>query len=124
MYLQLNNWIYPEFINLQKQFRKDWSEIHSHPPSKLWSLQDTVASLLNEWLDKPNTLEKFEANNRQALIDYATKDCLSMQRIILQLKLIKKHFVRPNEPRLNYQLEDISSNLVPLNKEDNIIGTK
>ncbi|CAF1575156.1 unnamed protein product [Rotaria magnacalcarata] len=67
---------------------------------EFWSLQNAVKFELNQYLSKQFSTEKFnigldsnlhelESNNkhyRQQLTDYASNDCLAMQRLIVQMK--------------------------------------
>ncbi|CAF4900774.1 unnamed protein product, partial [Rotaria sp. Silwood2] len=95
-------------------------------PSELWSLQDSTAYLLKEYLPKTLTREKFnigldpnlfnldfkEKHYRQQLTTYALNACLSMQRILIQMKNakfeIKFHSNKQSKRKL-LQLSPISS---------------
>jgi hypothetical protein len=113
-------------INLQEKFKIFWNQQHpsrstcsrslttftkciceiciGKRPSELWSFQDCVAYLLNEYLSKTLENENFqigldpelfevnpnEQHHRYLLSTYAKNDCLSMQRLIIQMK--KNHF--------------------------------
>ncbi|CAF3223539.1 unnamed protein product [Rotaria socialis] len=116
-------------INLQHQFKLFWNEQHTHrnristsddileenclcetcigkKSSEPWSLQDSTAYLLKEYLPKILTREKFnlgldphlfnldfqERQYRQQLTNYALNDCLSMQRILINMKNEKFEF--------------------------------
>jgi hypothetical protein len=75
-------------------------------PSESWSLQDCVAFLLNEYLPKTLSTENFqieldpelfeishnEQQHRNLLSTYAKNDCLSIQRLIIQMKKHKFNF--------------------------------
>ncbi|CAF3894331.1 unnamed protein product [Rotaria sordida] len=115
-------------INLQDQFKTYWNQQHIHKsneendicicesclgkqPSETWSLQDSVALELHEYLSKVLTNQSFdigldpnlqhmnssEKNHRQQLTTYALYDCLSMQRIIISMKNNKFKFISSNE---------------------------
>ncbi|CAF1213809.1 unnamed protein product [Rotaria sordida] len=72
--------------------------------TETWSLQDAVAYTLHEWLNKRLTISSFhigldpllfqmnihEKEDRRKLTQYAIYDCLSMQRILIKLDLVKK----------------------------------
>lgn len=106
-----------QFIDLQAEFKHFWTQQHPHNsnqsshlcicepcigklPSELWSLQDSVAYTLKEYLSKTSRNHKFghgldpnlshstsnENNYQTQLIHYVTNDCLSMQRIIIYMK--------------------------------------
>ncbi|CAF3051341.1 unnamed protein product [Rotaria sp. Silwood2] len=136
-------------INLQHQFKLFWNEQHQHhhristsdnilednciceqcigkKPSEPWSLQDSTAYLLKEYLPKILTREKFnigldpnlfnldfeEKHYRQQLTTYALNDCLSMQRILIQMKNAKfeiKFHSNKQSKRELLQLSPISS---------------
>jgi hypothetical protein len=80
--------------------------------SEPWSVQDSTAYLLNEYLPKILTKEKFnigldcnlfnlyfqEKQYRQQLTAYALNDCLSMQRILINMKNANSNlnFIRIN----------------------------
>ncbi|CAF4554853.1 unnamed protein product [Rotaria sp. Silwood2] len=137
-------------INLQHQFQLFWNEQHQHryristssnvfednciceecigrKPSEPWSLQDSTAYLLNEYLPKTLTRGKFnigldpnlfdldfkEKQYRQQLTTYALNDCLSMQRILIYMKNAKFEFKfhsNKHSKRKLLQLSPISSN--------------
>ena len=110
-------------INLQNEFKLYWNCLHPHQsrsstsslesppkclcetcigkrPSESWSLQDSVAYELDEYLSKVFTDQNFsigldprlfrltvtEQQHRQQLTTYALHDCLSMQRLIIRMK--------------------------------------
>ena len=110
-------------MNLQQYFKLYWNKNHQHHRrssistdtseldckckqcigknlSEPWSLQNSTAHLLNEYLPKILTREKFdigldsnlfnldfkEIQYRQQLITYALNDCLSLQRILIQMR--------------------------------------
>ncbi|CAF1507566.1 unnamed protein product [Rotaria sordida] len=146
-------------INLQHQFKLFWNEQHPHydristlsneaedkcvcekcigkKSSEPWSLQDSIAYLLNEYLPKILTKEKFnigldpnlfdldfsEKQYRQQLTTYALNDCLSMQRILIHMKNEKIEFKfnskKHIEPKL-FQLSPISSD-----EDDDLLYTQ
>jgi hypothetical protein len=114
-------------------------------PSEPWSLQDCVAYLLHENLPKTLSNENFqigldpklfelndnEEQYRNRLSTYAKNDCLSMQRLIIQMKNqqfdfdsssniptpIRKNKSRFTLPKLYDELESISSDDDYLNEE-------
>jgi hypothetical protein len=111
-------------INLQGEFKRHWQTCHPHTPSPLlnnyltceceeciniqpsnpWGLQDSVAFMLNRWLDKRLTISTFaigldpklkrlngkELEHRQFLMRYAADDCLSMEQIMLNMGLLNE----------------------------------
>ena len=108
---------------MQNEFKLYWNCLHKHPsrsstsslesptrclcepcigklPSESWSLQDSVAYELNEYLSKVFTDQNFgigldprllrltvtEQHHRHQLTTYALHDCLSLQRLIIRMK--------------------------------------
>ena len=75
-------------------------------PSESWSLQDCIAFLLNEYLPKTLSNKNFqigldpelfeishnEQQHRNLLLTYAKNDCLSIQRLIIQMNKHKFNF--------------------------------
>ncbi|CAF3260631.1 unnamed protein product [Rotaria sp. Silwood2] len=100
-------------------------------PSELWSLQNAVAFELNEYLPKILTNQGFnmgldpnlrhmdskEKHYRQKLSTYALNDCLSMQRIIIEMKNKKFEF---NSHLIKYDPYDLSE-LSPISSTDDDI---
>lgn len=100
--------------NLQETFKQYWQLNHQHQntnsckceecigkdPNEKWSLQDAVAYQLNEWLDKRHTCSAFnmgldltldeytteEIEIRKILTDYAANDCLSMEKLMINMQ--------------------------------------
>ncbi|CAF3521680.1 unnamed protein product [Rotaria socialis] len=134
-------------INLQHQFKLFWNQHHRRhhhistssniledrcicetcigkKPSEPWSLQDSTAYLLDEYLPKiltraqfnigldPNlfNLDSEEKQYRQQLTKYALNDCLSMQRILIHMKNTKFEFSFEKIIKIPYDLmESVSS---------------
>ncbi|CAF4246014.1 unnamed protein product [Rotaria sordida] len=137
-------------INLQDQFKTYWNQQHIHKsneendicicesclgkqpsetclgkqPSETWSLQDSVALELHEYLSKVLTNQSFdigldpnlhhmsssEKNHRQRLTTYALHDCLSMHKIIINMKNKNFKFSFEITKKIPYDLmESISS---------------
>ncbi|CAF1914360.1 unnamed protein product [Rotaria magnacalcarata] len=90
-----------------------------------WSLQNAVAFELSQWLDKRQTTSNFdigldptlyhfnsaETEHRQSLIRYAVYDCLSMQQIMLKLKLIERQEsnINPSNEIITATVNDLTN---------------
>ena len=95
--------------NFQLRFQEHWQENHVHQltncecerclgksPTNTWSLQDAVAFQLKEWLDKRSTQSTFDIGLdprfnttdpahrklREQLSEYASNDCLAIERLL------------------------------------------
>ena len=95
--------------NFQQRFQEHWQENHVHQltdcecerclgksPTNTWSLQDAVAFQLKEWLDKRSTQSTFDIGLdprfnttdpahrklREQLSEYASNDCLAIERLL------------------------------------------
>ncbi|CAF1587901.1 unnamed protein product [Rotaria magnacalcarata] len=109
-------------INLQNAFKTHWNEQHPHQPttSSASINYSDLAFELSEWWDKRQTTSSFdigldptlyhfnsaEIEHRQSLVRYAVYDCLSMQLIMLKLKLIE-----PQESNINPSNEIVAATL-------------
>jgi hypothetical protein len=96
--------------------------------SNLWSLQNAVRFELNEYLSKQFSQEDFhigldpelyqlnldEKRYRQQLTTYASNDCSSMQRLIIQMKNKKFKFQFESNQNIQYDISELS----PISSDD------
>ena len=104
----------PDDTDLQKLFKPYWWTMHPHTPARncrcedclkkapteSWSLQQAVAEQRREWLDKRHSCSEFDAGldprlntldaeqrkRQKQLVEYASNDCLSMERLLINMQ--------------------------------------